>query len=291
MIFTDVIIIGAGPAGIAAAVQLKRNRINIEIIEKNTAGGLIRSANLVENYPGFPAGIDGSKMGRLLANHLERWDIVPVEDEVVSAGYSGEVFIAECSKGSFAAKFLIIATGTDPVKTEIPGWREAFGKSAFNEIIPLLTVENKNIAIIGSGDAAFDYALNLGRKNRVTVNYRSERAKCLPLLFERALVNPAIELKKNRVLKKINSVIDRLTLEWEDDVDESDFLLAAIGREANLNYADETLSSRLQKLQADGVLYLAGDVKNGRNRQMAIAAGDGLKAALAIIQKSEQRGS
>jgi len=289
MKFIEAAIIGAGPAGVAAAVQLRRFGVNFVLIEKGEAGGLIRSANLVENYPGFPQGISGLKMADLLVQHLQRWEILTVKDQVLRAGYSGELFVVDCRDESYTCRYLIIASGTRPKNFTVEGWDEIIGKYAFDEIIPLLEVDGKDIAIIGSGDAAFDYALNLGRKNRITINIRSEKSKCLLLVYERALADPAIKLKNNRVLRKISGSGRGIMLDWGNEQEEADHLLTAIGREPNLHFLDDSIVRRSDQLKTKGALFFAGDVKNGLYRQMAIAGGDGLKAAMAVCNKIVSR--
>lgn len=289
MKFTEVVIIGAGPAGVAAAVQLRRYGIDFILLEKGEHGGLIRSANLVENYPGFPQGISGMKMADILVKHLERWEIATVKDEVLRAGYSGELFVVDCLEENYTCRYLIIASGTMPKNYAVVGWDDVCGKSAFDEIIPLLELEGKDIAIIGSGDAAFDYALNLGRKNRISINIRSERPKCLPLLFDRVEGNPAIMLRNNRVLRKITGTGSGIMLDWGNEQDEADYLLAATGREPNLHFLDDSIRCRLDELESKGVLYFAGDVKNDLHRQMAIAGGEGLRAAMGVYDQNYSR--
>ena len=281
-----IIIIGAGPAGIACAVQLKRYGIDPLVIEKSHTGGLIRSANLVENYPGFPQGIPGAKIASLLEKHLTDNLIDIAREEVVGLDYSADMFTLTTDHHDYRPETVIIASGTSPRKMKIPGWDRTAGNLSHDEIIPLLGVSGKEIAIIGAGDAAFDYALNLSKSNRITIYNRTARIRSLPLLQLRVTANPSISYCENHVLIRIETVDSKLELTFHtpklDKIAATDYLLTAVGREPALSFLDESIMSNKAALMNNGRLYFIGDVHNGIYRQMSIAASDGIRCAMQI---------
>ena len=109
-----VIIIGTGPAGVAAAIQLKRQSIPFEIIEKDKVGGLLHNANRIENYPGFPNGISGPELVHRFQEHLEQWDIQVQYETVINIRWEEDSFHIQTQRSSFSSSILIIASGTQP---------------------------------------------------------------------------------------------------------------------------------------------------------------------------------
>ena len=289
MVKRQVIIIGAGPAGITAAIQLSRGGLRPLLLEKSHIGGLIKSANLVENYPGFPKGISGVKMAELLKRHLKVHRVDIDFEEAISVDFKDDAFIIKTNNEDYNSDYLIIAPGTKPKEFSVAGWDETYGKCAFKEIYPLLDKQGKHIAIIGGGDAAFDYALNLAKKNQVTINYRADKNSCLPLLQQRAEVNPRILCRANIVLQRIVSLNDCMELHWQTGKlafsEKVDYLLTAVGRIPNLDFLGENLKNLSSELERQNRLHVIGDAKNGNFRQMSIAAGEGMKAAMKILNK------
>ncbi|MBN2184828.1 MAG: NAD(P)/FAD-dependent oxidoreductase [Candidatus Krumholzibacteriota bacterium] len=280
-------VIGAGPAGIAAAVQLRRFGIDTLIFEKEKTGGLVRSANLVENYPGFPDGIPGPELADRFARHLLSSGASVVSGEVLSLEYAGGSFAIKTEKDQYQAGFAVIASGTAalrPEGVEISRGAEPF---VFTEIISISDLEGKKIAVIGSGDAAFDYALNLSKKNDLYIIMRGSEPRCLPLLLERAHSNRRIEIIRRFDSRKVEKYSSGLLITGKKEGVEgesltTDRLLFAVGREPATGFFGRGLSKNIDLLSREGILYLVGDVKNGIFRQTAIAAGDGIKAAMAI---------
>ena len=115
-----VAIIGAGPAGITAAIQLKRYGLSPMLFEKEAIGGLLRNANWVENYPGFPNGISGLKLTRLMAQQLKTVGVEGFFEEVLELDYAKEVFTLETPKQRVVLRHVIVATGTESNPIESP---------------------------------------------------------------------------------------------------------------------------------------------------------------------------
>ncbi|MCX6832312.1 MAG: NAD(P)/FAD-dependent oxidoreductase, partial [candidate division Zixibacteria bacterium] len=125
----EVAIIGAGPAGIATAIQLRRYGLQVTVFEKNRIGGLLRSANLVENYPGFPQGTSGPNLVRLFEEQLRNSAAEILFEEVVSLCFEDERFVVTTNERTLYPEIVVIASGTRPIELSDlegpPQFREA----------------------------------------------------------------------------------------------------------------------------------------------------------------------
>ena len=284
-----VVIIGAGPAGIAAAIQLARQGHRPLVLEKNQPGGLLRNANLVENYPGFAGGIQGPELVSRLQEHIQ-WLNVDIEfEQAVLTGFEDDLFRIETNSRKLSARYLIAATGTKAIQLPDDQVDSEVKDQVFSEVHPLIECAEKEIVIIGGGDAAFDYALNLGGKNQVLILVRGEELKALPLLVERVQAHPNISCQLDVELRFVERNPDGRLLLSVDAGEEissltGDYLIAAIGREPDTSFVSPSIIGMLNRLQEERRLYLIGDLKNGSYRQTAIAVGDGLRAAMEIDQ-------
>jgi len=278
-------IIGAGPAGISCSIQLKRYKLDFLILEKDQAGGLLKNPFLIENYLGFPPGIRGEKFIELIERQIENHKIKIIKDEVLSVTYRNDKFYIRARKDDYRVSILVVATGTRPKRLKIPV--DLLCKSRiFHEISPLRKTRNKIIAIIGSGDAAFDYALSMSKYNKVVILNRTGRVKCLPVLFQRVKQNKKIVYKTSIDIKQVKWANNKLVLldnRYNNLI--VDYLVMAIGREPNLNFFSKSLKEKANRLKRENKLYIIGDARNGLYRQTAIAAGDGLRAAMRISKK------
>ena len=270
-----VIIIGAGPAGIACAIQLKRYNIDFIVLEKDRIGGLLHNANLVENYLGFPNGISGENLVRLMNKQSQSADINFKYESVHSVNYKNN-FVVETNETRYTSKYLVVATGTKPIVPEVPIIQDSIKDKVFFDVHKLRQIKNKTIAIIGAGDCAFDYALNLSNNNKITILNRSNRIRALPILQERCSISSNIQYFENISVLKIKSINNQLLLLCDSSKELiADHLLITIGREPNLNFISRDL------LQNPNIFQI-GDVKNGQFRQLSIAVGDGTYTAMKI---------
>lgn len=283
----DVLIIGAGPAGIAAALQLKRFGLNPCIFEEFRPGGLLWNANRVENYPGFPGGIAGPDLVRAFLDQIQGIEII--QEPVTELTWENAYFHAKTPRGSFTARFAIIASGTKPCHFsgfDIP--QELHTRVAYT-IYDLLNAAGNKIIIAGGGDAAFDYAINLARKNTVIILNRSKRVKCLPQLWDKAQSCASICYRSGTVITSlavqppggmtVECSSPRGQIEYQ-----ADYLIGAIGRVPQLDFVSASVLEQSSELVKKGILHFVGDVKNGMFRQTAIAVGDGVRAAMQIQQ-------
>jgi len=287
----DVAIIGAGPCGIAVAIQLKRYGVDPVVFEAERIGGLLNNANLVENYPGFPDGINGAELVKLFARQGQNRSIKIRFESVNSLTRHDRKFILETSAGTYHANTVVVASGTRPIMftdIQIP---EQIKDKVFYEVFDLAGVEGKNIAIIGGGDAAFDYALNLSRHNHIAIINRSSKTRALPLLLERAQANPQINTKLDCILKHIRPHRpDSIELEYQGQQGEGrlivNLLIFAVGRKPRLDFLPPGWDTTKEE---NDNLYFCGDVINGSCRQAAIAVGDGIRVAMEICNRSRPK--
>jgi len=192
-----VAVIGAGPAGIEAAVQLRRSGIEFLLFEKDKIGGLLNEANRVENFPGVPGGVPG----RILADRLKRQlTAAGIHCQHARAGqlaFHEENFELHTERKTYKAVQVILACGTAPLPVPAPLDREDVRGRVVSSILPLLGKRGRKIAVIGGGDAALDYALSLAARNEVHILVRSAKPRALPLLVERCRRHPAISVHEN----------------------------------------------------------------------------------------------
>ncbi|MDD3150481.1 MAG: NAD(P)/FAD-dependent oxidoreductase [Candidatus Gastranaerophilales bacterium] len=266
-------IIGAGPSGIACAMQLARFGLDVDIFEKNKLGGLLNNANLVENYLGFPNGITGTDLIKLFQKQMEKYPNIKLIKENVIEIKQNKNFLIKTPKNHYFSDFLVIATGTIPKKTEFENNND-FKKYIYYEIKNFPKCKDKKIAIVGAGDAAFDYAVNLSKNNEIIILNRSNNIRAINLLAQKCKKTASISYKKNEPVKSIEKYKNGLLINNKFGVD---FVIFAIGR-----LPEDTLINK--DLADNPACYIIGDVKNGMCRQTSVAVGDGLKAAMEIYE-------
>jgi thioredoxin reductase len=289
---SEIIVIGAGPAGCAAAIQLKRCGLDVTVFEKNEIGGLARNANFIENFLGFPKGITGEKFSSLLKEHINQQKIQVIKEEIKEIDWDAKdkKFLLKSSEKEYTSNYLILAIGTEPKKLKRNEEEELQEKGLlFYEPVDIPENQNseKSLVIIGGGDAAFDYALNLTKKNyQVTIIHRSSSFSCLPLLYERATKNKKIVIKPSTYVKKFEYEEDEVTLHLnKDEILTANFVVVAIGRKAS----KIDVHKNLKKLRKENRIYLVGDLISGLNRQISIASGQGLDCAMRIARDLKRK--
>jgi thioredoxin reductase (NADPH) len=280
----DVVIVGGGPAGVAASIQLKRFGIEPVLIEKNKLGGSLLNAGLVENYLGFPHGIAGVDLVGLIEKHVKLNRIKTIFSEVELIGKGERYFEISLKGQKIFSKSVIAATGMIPKKLGLPIEDELYAcKKLFYEIKEIPPdIRNKKFVIIGGGDAAFDGALTLSEKgNEVNIVCRG-KPKCLPILKERAESNDRVEVYTGAEVKDIKRSKEKMQVKCEGGLIECDYLLVAIGKKRDVKIFENIVGKgEIAENESKG-FFIAGDLKMKEFRQLGIAVGDGLLAAMKV---------
>ena len=269
----DSIVIGAGPAGVVAALQMKRAGLNVVLFESGELGGLLRNANFIENYLGFPDGVSGRELVRHFQDHLCKYKVPLLKEEVLEIGREDKIFSVHTSEHMYRGATIVVATGTVPKKAGIEGEEQLGESKLFYEVADLPEDEQKkSVVVIGGGDAAFDYALNLSSKWHASTIVTRGTVSCLPILKER-VEKEGIPYLENSLVLRICKAGSQLEVQCETDTFKADYVLIAVGREPRY--------PRIATKNKEG-LYFVGDVRGGRYRQVHIATGDALRVAMEI---------
>lgn|GEM_PF-167707 len=335
-----IVIVGAGPAGCAAAIQSKRLGYQPLLIDRTgRSRGLIENAFSVENYPGFSA-ITGPALADKISDQLADLKIPVLRGEVTAIdlertsddsadGGAGSCcnFILQVqsetrsgTRPSILAGVVIVATGTYPLQSNLPGANSLLGSHIFSEVRPLLTSQiwtddsnrsNRRVLVIGGGEAALNYSLTLAEAGtHVDLLVRSKSFRARGKLLELVDHNRAIDVHFQSVSKEIiplassgeagqsaGSIQNRsaglieLKIEKENSpmTMQADAILFAIGRRSRSGelVAGHPASPKQSIFTGTTGLFVIGDARYGGLGQVAIAAGDGLAAAMAAAQYLE----
>ena len=292
----DVIIIGGGPAGLTAGLYTSRARLKTLLIERGIVGGKITNAELVENYPGFPDGVDGFELGQLMHQQATKYGLEFVSAEVVALETGEETRSVRTTEGEYAARAVIIAGGSELSKLGVPGEEELVGRGvSYCATCDGPLFKDEAVAVVGGGDAAINEALFLVRFcSRVFVIHRRDRLRASRILQERAFAEPKIEFVWDTVVDEIagDDRLRALNLRnvktGETSALEVSAVFIYVGLRPNTDYLRGIL-----KLDSEGLIitdeemetgvagiFAAGDIRHNSAKQVVTAAGDGATAAL-----------
>jgi thioredoxin reductase (NADPH) len=307
--FYDLIIIGAGPAGLTAAQYGARANLNVLVIEQMAPGGQVLIIDVLENYPGNTGQFDadgkmlcGPKTGYEFAMDLHRqaetFGASFLTGSAVSLKKENGVFLISLYSGEILkAKALIIATGSKPRFLDIPGEKEFTGRGvSYCATCDGNFFKGKKIFVCGGGDAACDEARYLSHlSNQITLVHRRDTFRAQKALAQRTLNNPNIKVRFNTVIteikgeKKVKSVILRDTKNGSIFEEETDAVFIFAGSipqtslvsgelMAGLDESGYIITDQKMATNVPG-LFAAGDVRSGAFRQVVTAAADGAIAA------------
>ncbi len=296
----DVIIIGAGPAGLTAALYAGRSRLKTKIIDKMLPGGQMLLTEKIDNFPGFPGGVEVNAFIQNLVEQIKELDIV-VDNAEINEITKGNNFIIKTTGGeTFETKTIIIATGAQYKKLGIPGEDKLSARGvSYCAICDGPLFKNKDVVVIGGGNAAVEEALTLERfANKVTLIHRRDELRAVKVLQER--------LSKH---KKISVLWDSIPLEFigENKLDavkvknvktNEESILDIQGAFVSIGFIPTTsFLKTLVKLDESGYIvtddntatsvkgiFSCGDCRKKSLRQVVTACGDGASAAYSAFR-------
>ena len=294
----DVVIIGAGPAGLAAAIYAGRARLDTLVLERATPGGQILLTDFIENYPGFTEGIAPFQLMENIRKQAERFGAKIVMDDVQEVHKKEKNWRIRGNRGEYKTRTVLVATGSDHRKLGIQGEEQLTGRGvSYCATCDGAFFQDKVVAVVGGGDWALTEALFLTRFCReVRIIHRRDQLRAEKILQERAFDNTKIEVIWDTVVDRINgeprldSVIIRNVKDNKASELELDGLFISIGTIPNnkivaklveLNEWGEVMVGKNMATKQPG-LYAAGDVTDACPEQMATAVGTGVGAALAV---------
>jgi thioredoxin reductase (NADPH) len=296
----EVIVIGAGAAGLSAALFTARERLKTLLIERMTFGGQIANAETIENYPGLPASMRGIDLAVNMLDQIKPYGIQTAFTEVEALHADQRPFVVVTGAGSYTGKVVILACGSTLKRLDVPGESAFEGRGvSYCATCDGAMFQDQEVAVVGGGDAAMDEALYLtGLAARVTVVHRSDRLRATRALQERAMAQPKIAWRWHTVVEGIEGgeQVERLRLA-DVHTGETSLLPVAgvfiyVGLRPNTEFLQGVLPLdagghvpvNLRMETAVPGLYAAGDLRQHSARQVISSAGDGATAACFAIQ-------
>jgi len=289
----DVVIVGAGPAGITAGIYAKRARLETVVIEKLGVGGQIVLSDSVENYPGFPE-ISGYDLMQKFEEQAKAFDLEIEDGEVIAIRDEGEYKLVKTGDHDYKTRSVIIASGAKSSRLGVKGEEEFIGRGvSFCATCDGFFFRGKDILVVGGGDSAITEALFLSKiVNKVYVAHRRSELRAAKILQERAFANPKIEFVWNSVVEEITGkdAVEGVILRDVVTRDRSELAVSGVfmyvGLVPNTEFTDAKkddagfIQTDEQLATSIPGVFAAGDCRTAQRRQVATAVGDGALAAV-----------
>jgi thioredoxin reductase (NADPH) len=288
----DLVVIGGGAAGMAAAQYGARANLKTLLVEEMAVGGQALLIDALENYPGVMGPVSGYDLSETMRKQAEAFGSGFLTATVSSLAKEGKAFKLETSEGPLSAKTVILATGAKHRHVEVPGEEEFGGRGvSYCATCDGPFFKGKRMLVVGGGDAACDESAYLAKlSDKIVVVHRKDRFRAQRALAERTLRNPNIEVRFNTVVERIAGTkkVESVVLKKGDQSHEEPFdavfvfvgsipqtALAADARKDEAGYlvTDEGMATSVPGL------FAAGDVRASSFRQLVTAASDGAIAA------------
>lgn len=304
----DVLILGAGPAGLTAAIYSARGGMKTLVLERQMAGGQIATTDLVENYPGFPDGISGFELTEHMKQQALRFGAEIQEIEVVESVAPGRVHEVKTSSDTYQGRALIIATGVDPVGLGCGGEARFTGKGvSYCATCDGALYRDKVVAVVGGGNSAVEEALFLTRfARKVYIVHRRDKLRADWVLQQRIFDNPKVEILWTAQVREIRGA-DTVTSMYVEFTDTHEFRDVAVdgvflyvGQRPNTEFLTRLPLRRdsagfilTDDELATGIsgVFAAGDCRANDLKQVVWAAAEGALAAQSASRYVEDLGS
>ncbi len=291
-----VVILGAGPAGLSAALYAARADLQPVVIAGMEIGGQAALTNMIENYPGFPDGIGGIQVGELFMRQAEKFGARIEYETAQAVNLSARPFLVETSGKKYWTDSLVIATGASPNHLDVPGEKEFTGKGvSYCATCDGFFFKGKHVFVVGGGDSALEEAIFLTRfADKVTIIHRRDAFRGAAILQERVAASEKIEVVWNTVVTAIKGKTRVEALETMDvktkgmKTISGDGVFVFIGHTPNSSLFKDQLNmdvkgfiviDMLMRTNIEGV-FAAGEVADPNYRQVVTSAGMGAAAAI-----------
>ena len=294
-----VLILGSGPAGLAAALYAARAELAPVVISGTELGGQVSLTFSIENYPGFPDGVGGAELGDLFQKQAERFGARVEFDTAYSVDLSKRPIKVVTDNGEIQADALIIATGASPIHLNVPGEKELTGRgTSYCATCDGWFFKDKKVVVVGGGDSALEEGLFLTRyASSVTVFHRRDSLRAGAVLQKRALEHPKMRFIWNTVLtevvgnEKVEAVRTKNLLTGEEGLFQTDGVFVFIGHKPNTSMFEGQVEMENGVIKVDihmatsveGV-YAAGEAADPHFRQVVTSAGMGAAAAIEVTK-------
>ncbi|MBI9091543.1 MAG: thioredoxin-disulfide reductase [Desulfobacterium sp.] len=292
----DIVIVGAGPAGLTAGIYAARARMNVLLVEKAAPGGQIIITDWVENYPGFPEGISGYDLGEKMLTQAKNLGLEISTEEVTAMELSPTIKTLRLGEKTLTAKSIIIASGASPKKLNV-GEEKFMGKGvSFCATCDAPFFRDKAVVAVGGGDTAVQEAIFLTKfVSKVYLVHRRDELRATKILQERAFSNDKIEFVWDSVVTGmdgffgVENVHVKNVKTDEAKTFKADGCFIWIGTVPNTDFLTNSLeldewgfikADKHMETSVPGV-FAVGDVRDTPLRQIATAVGDAAIAALA----------
>lgn len=295
----DTIIIGAGPAGMGAAVYSARSGLNTLLLDESVPGGLLNKISIVENYLGYKS-VTGADLAVDMYNHVKHENVSFKLEKVVSIKEENEYKIVTTTKGEYKTKGVIIAIGRKPRKSGIPNEEMYAGKGiSYCAICDAPLYKGKKIVVLGGGDSAFEEAIYLGNfASSVTIVVRNKISASDALVSEAKEKNIEVIIGKEAIDFLGDETIKQVKFNDESTID-CDGVFIYYGYQADTAFMkDLNITDEKGYIEVDNsmrtkepFIYACGDIIKKDIYQIVTAASDGCIAALSLkkdINKSEK---
>ena len=298
----DVVIIGAGPAGMTAAIYMSRAGFSTALLERGIPGGQIVNTEEIENYPGYGR-VNGAELAEKMFEHATSFGAKYLFGNVEKIVDHGEYKEIICGEKTYEAKAIIIATGALPSKLAAPGEAEFVGKGvSYCAVCDGAFFRDKSVIVVGGGNAALEEAIFLAKlASKVTLVHRRDELRGAKILQDRAFANEKIEFVLSAVVREIIGEESVTGIMIEDLKTGKERLIVAdgvfvyVGTEPNtgfvvgLGITDERGNILTDDSLATAVpgIFAAGDVRKKLLRQVVTATADGSIAAVSAQQYLE----
>jgi len=302
----DVVVIGGGPSGLTAAIYAGRYRLRTLLIEKKlVCGGQLATIADVENYPGFGTTISGSHLAREMEKQAVKSGVSILQAQIESVNFNGQIKELHTSGGLIKTKAVVIATGAQPHKLDVPGEQQHLGKGvSYCATCDGHLYTDKTIAVVGGGNTALEETITLTKyAKKIFLIHRRDEFRADRIFQERISSIPKIELMLNTTIKEIDFSKDNerkilIQTKEQDKIIQVDGVFIFVGIIPNSLPFQEALnlkqgfitSDEDMKTSVEGV-FVSGDVRYKSLRQITTAVGDGATAAFSANKYlTEKRG-